>query len=142
MRRLMPLLFVALLNVADQSAAQHKVDTKGITPKVKLEEVISGHLAELNGKFKLRVSELTFEPGGSLGEHHHAGPGIRFVASGKLTFTQAGTSTIYQAGDYFYESGNVVHTAVNKTKSPVRVVFVEILPADWRGPSVIPPKAY
>jgi quercetin dioxygenase-like cupin family protein len=142
MRRLTLLLFVALLCIADRPTAQQTLDMKGIKPKVKLEEVVSGHLAELNGKFKVRVSELTFEPGGYLGEHHHVGPGIRFVASGKLTFTQAGNATIYQAGDYFYESGNVVHTARNKTKSPVRVVFFEILPAEWNGPSVIPPKAY
>jgi quercetin dioxygenase-like cupin family protein len=85
---------------------------------------------------------VTFEPGGSLGEHHHAGPGIRFVVAGKLTFVQAGKPTIYQAGDYFYESGNVVHTASNKTTSPVRVIFVEVLPTPWAGPSTIPPKAY
>ena len=142
MRRLTPLLLVALLSVADQSRAQPNVDTKGITPNVKLEEVISGHLAELNGKFKLRVTELTLAPGGYLGEHHHAGPGIRLVVSGKLTFTQAGKPVIYQAGDYFYESGNVVHTAHNQTNSPVLLVFVEILPAAWQGSSVIPPKAY
>lgn len=142
MRHLALLLVAALLNVADQSAAQQKPDSKGIAPKIKLEEVVSGHLAELNGKFKLRVTEVTFEPGGYLGEHHHVGPGIRFVLSGKLTFTQAGKSTIYQAGEYFFESGNVVHTAHNKTRSPVRVAFVEILPADWNGPTVIAPKAY
>jgi hypothetical protein len=42
----------------------------------------------------------------------------------------------------FYESGNIVHTAHNDTRSPLRVLFVEVLPADWKGPSVIPPKAH
>jgi hypothetical protein len=28
------------------------------------------------------------------------------------------------------------------TKSPARVVFFEILPAEWSGTSLIPPKAY
>lgn len=135
-------LFAALLAVADHPAAQSALDIKGIKPKVKLEEIVSGHLAELNGKFKLRVTEVTFEPGGHLGEHHHAGPGIRFVALGELTFTQAGKVTTYRAGDYFFESGNVVHTAQNKTKSPVRVVFVEILPMEWKGSSLISPRAY
>lgn len=140
MKRLAPLIFAALVHVADQSVAQEKVEIRGITSSVKLEEVVYGHLADINGKFKLRVTELTFEPGASLGAHHHVGPGIRFVASGKLTFAQPGKATIYKAGDYFYESGNVVHTAHNDTKTPVRVVFVEILPAQWVGPSVIPPK--
>jgi hypothetical protein len=54
-----PLFFVVLLTVADQSVAQPKVEAKGITSKVKLEEVIYGHLVELNGKFKLRVTEVT-----------------------------------------------------------------------------------
>jgi len=119
MKRFTPMLLVALVNIADESPAQPRVETRGITARVKLEEVISGHLGELNGKFKFRVTELTFEPGGYLGEHHHAGPGIRFVAAGKLTFVQAGKVTTYEAGNSFYESGNVVHTAHNKTKSPV-----------------------
>ena len=93
MKTLTLLLFAVLLTAADQPAAQHVPDIKGITAKVKLEEVVSGHLAELNGKYKLRVTEVIFEPGGHLGEHHHAGPGIRFVASGTLTFTQAGQVT-------------------------------------------------
>ncbi len=120
MKRLSPLLLIALLNVADESTAQQKVEAKGITPRVKFEEVISGHLTELNGKFKFRVIELTFEPGAHLGPHHHAGPGLRFVVSGTLTFEQAGKTTFYSAGDSFYESGNIVHTAYNKTKAPLR----------------------
>jgi quercetin dioxygenase-like cupin family protein len=93
MTRLATLLLV-LLHVADQSLAQPAVDAKGVTPTVKLEEVLSGHLPELNDKFKLRVTEVTIAPGGYLGEHHHAGPGIRLVASGKLTFTQAGKPVV------------------------------------------------
>ena len=142
MKRLAPLLLVILLSGADHSAAQTKVESTGIASKVRLEEAISGHLAELNGKFKLRATEVTFAPEAALGVHHHVGPGIRYVLSGKLTFTQAGKTTSYQAGDYFYESGNIAHTAENRTKLPLRVLFVEILPADWAGAAVIPPKAY
>jgi quercetin dioxygenase-like cupin family protein len=141
MPRLAPMLFLALLIAADDSVAQQKVEMRSITAKVKLEEVISGHLTELNSKFKLRATELTIQPGGYLGPHHHVGPGIRFVASGKLTFTQAGKATIYEAGGYFYETGNIIHTAENKTTSPLRIIFFEILPAEWTGPSLIPPKA-
>jgi hypothetical protein len=111
MRRLMPVLFVALITGADQSVAQETVEARGVASAVKLEEVVSGHLADLNGKFRLRATEVIIESGGYLGPHHHAGPGIRFVASGK-------------------------------TKSPVRIIFFEILPVPWSGPPVIPPKAY
>jgi quercetin dioxygenase-like cupin family protein len=121
-------------------AAQQNVEARGITSMVKLEEVIFGHLTELNGKFKLRVTEVTLAPDAYLGVHHHVGPGIRYVLSGELTFTQAGQDTIYRAGDYFFESGNIAHGAQNRTTLPLRVMFVEILPAGWTAPTVIPPK--
>lgn len=141
-RRLVPLLFVAVASVADYSVAEEKVETRGMASGIKLEEIVSGHLAQLNGKFRLRASELTIEPGGYLGPHHHAGPGIRYVLSGSVTFVQAGKTHTYSTGHYFYEAGNIAHTAQNRTKSPVRVIFFEILPVPWAGSSVIPPKAY
>lgn len=141
MKRLTLLFFLVLLSAADRSTAQSKIEAKGITSKVKLEEVIFGHLLELNGKFKLRVTEVTFGPGAYLGVHHHVGPGIRYVASGKLTFVEVGKTTIFQTGDYFYETGNIAHTAQNKEKSPLRIIFFEVLPVDWTGPSAIPPKS-
>jgi hypothetical protein len=48
------LLFVALLTGVGRLAAQETVDTRGITSVIKVEEIIFGHLTELNGKFKLR----------------------------------------------------------------------------------------
>ena len=140
MKRFTPLLVLLLLSGADHSTAQAKVEARGITSKVRIDEVVYSHLTDLNGKFKLRATEVTFAPQADLGVHHHVGPGIRYVLSGKLTFTQAGKATIFQAGDYFYESGNIAHTAQNKTKAPLRVLFVEILPADWADSTVIPPK--
>jgi len=140
--KLLAIMLAALMPCAECALTQEKVESRGITAAVKLEEVVSGHLRELNGTFKLRVTELTFAPGAHLDAHHHVGPGIRLVLSGELTFVQAGRTVVYKTGDYFYESGNVVHTAQNKTKAPVRVAFFEILPADWSGPSLIPPKAH
>jgi quercetin dioxygenase-like cupin family protein len=140
MKRLILILCIALLSVAGLSAAQQQVDRKGITSKVKHEQVISGHLAELNGKYKLRITELTFEPGGYVGEHQHAGPGIRYVVSGELTLVEGGKTTTYKTGEYFYESGDVTNAAYNKTKSPVTIRLYEILPADLEGSSTVPPK--
>ena len=139
----MRLFAVVVLALLVQCAlGQQKVETSGITAAIKLEEVLSGYLNELNGKFKFRVTEVTIAPGGHLGVHHHAGPGIRVVMSGEVTFAQAGKAIVYKTGDYFYESGNVVHTAHNKTKAPVRIGFIEVLPVQWSGTSLIPPKAY
>jgi quercetin dioxygenase-like cupin family protein len=141
MYRLASLFVIVLLSAADQSMAQPKVDARGISSKVILEEVVFGHLLELNSKFKMRVTEVTFSPDGYVGAHHHVGPGVRYVASGELTFAAGGKTTIYKAGDYFYETGNLAHTAHNKGKSPLRLIFIEVLPADWTGPAIIPPKA-
>jgi quercetin dioxygenase-like cupin family protein len=134
------LLLMVLVSGARPLAAQQTVEARGITSIIKLEEVIFGHLAELNGKFKLRATEVTFAPGGYLGVHHHVGPGIRFVLSGEVTFTEGPQTTIYKAGEYFFETGNVPHTAQNKTNLPLSILFVEILPKDWAAPTVIPPK--
>jgi len=141
MKRLTVVLLVALLHVAGYSSAQQKVERKGTASTVKLERVMSSHLTDLNGKYKLQVSEITYEPGGYTGEHHHVGPGIRFVASGELTFVEEGKTTTYKTGDYFYEAGNITNAAYNRSGSPVRIINFEILPADWKGGSAVPPKS-
>jgi quercetin dioxygenase-like cupin family protein len=79
------LLLVTLLGGTNHLAAQETVETGGTTSEVKIEEVTFGHLTELNGKFKLRATELTFAPGGYVGAHHHVGPGIRYIISGRRT---------------------------------------------------------
>jgi quercetin dioxygenase-like cupin family protein len=127
MVRLTLLLFVALLGASGRLAAQESVEMRGITSAVKLEEVVFGHLTALNGKYKMRATEVTFAPGGYLGVHHHVGPGIRYVLSGEVTFTEGGRATVYKAGEYFFETGNLAHTAENKSNMPLHLLFVEIL---------------
>ena len=131
---------VALAHMASFASAQQKVDRKGSKSAMKLERVIAGHLTEINGKYKLQVTETTYEPGGYTGEHHHAGPGIRYIASGELTFIEEGKTTVYKAGDYFFEAGHITNAAYNKSNAPVRVIIFEIVPADWKGGTAIPPK--
>ena len=84
MRRFTLLVLVALLGGTVRLAAQETVETRSVTSVIKIDEVIFGHLAELNGRFKLRATELTFAPDGYIGVHHHIGPGIRYVISGEL----------------------------------------------------------
>jgi len=134
------LVMMVLLGGASCLAAQDTVEMRGITASVKLEEVVYGHLHELNGKYKMRATEVTFAPDAYLGVHHHVGPGIRYILVGEVTFTEGGKSTIYKAGDSFFETGNLAHTAHNHTSMPLRILFVEILPKDWSAPTVIPPK--
>lgn len=129
---------VSTIVLAGAAAAQQKVEVRGQSAKIKLSQVVSGHLSELNGKFQLRVSEATFEPGGFVGAHHHVGPGIRCITAGELTYVSSAGSKIYKVGDCFFEPGDVSHTANNATDGTVKFLSFEILPASLQGGSTIP----
>src|SRR5439155_2709783 len=103
--------FISLLAEAGGAAAQIgsspvKVDTKGLVAKIKFEAPLAGFLTDLNGKYKLRVTELTLSPGGQVGEHNHVGPGIRQVTSGYMTYVLPNETIVYKPGDFFFESGH------------------------------------
>lgn len=88
-----------------------------------------GHLPELNGKYQLRVTQVTYDPEGMMGDHHHMGPGVRCLTQGELTYTMQGKTAIYRAGDCFTETGAISHDSVNAGKTPVVLWNFEILPA-------------
>src|SRR5215510_4401385 len=117
-----------------------KVDTKGLVAKIKFESELAGFLTDLNGRYKLRVTELTLEPGGYVGEHNHIGPGIRQVTSGEMTYVLSNKTVVYRPGEFFFEAGDVNHTVFNKTDAPMVHVLFEILPVGHSGPSLIPVK--
>lgn len=142
MRRFILALLVAMLYAASSFAQEPaKVEMKGMMPKIIHESVISGYLTELNGKYKLRATELTVEPGGYVGEHHHLGPGIRLITSGQMTYSLPDKTIVYEPGDSFFESGDITHTMQNKEDVPLKFLIVEILPADLKGSSLIPPRS-
>lgn len=132
------LCICAVVGCATASRSLPAVDTRGQHPKIKLSHLVSGYLSELNGKYQLRVSEVTYDPGGYIGPHHHLGPGIRCITSGALTYVEHDVATIYRPGDCFFESGDMVHTARNNTQEPVVLLNFEILPASLKGGSTIP----
>ena len=113
------------------------VDRKGMSAELRQEQIVTGNLEELNGKYKLRVADVTYEPGGFIGNHHHAGPGLRCVTSGTLTYVQEGVTNLFGPGECFYESGNVDHHANNFGDEPVRLFNFQILPVSWEGSSAI-----
>ena len=115
-----------------------RVDTKGLTARIRFEQVVSGPLAEVNGRYKLRVTELALAPGGHVGEHNHVGPGIRQVTEGQMTYVLPDRTAVYGPGDFFFESGDVNHAVHNETDAPMVHLLFEILPADLSGPSLIP----
>jgi quercetin dioxygenase-like cupin family protein len=142
LRSFAALPLAALVAQAKEAIAQTpspvKVDTKGLVAKIKFEAVLAGPLSEINGKYKLRVTELTLAPGGYVGEHNHVGPGIRQVTSGRMTYVLPDRTVIYGPGEFFFESGDIDHTVFNKTDAPMVHLLFEILPADLKGPSLIP----
>jgi quercetin dioxygenase-like cupin family protein len=134
----MKLLILLIIAIFPLFCAAQEVKKDRFRSTVKLEEIISGHLQELNGKYKIRITETTYEPGGFMGEHHSVGPGIRYVKSGELTYVQNDTTRVYREGTYFYESGDVVYTAYNRGEKAVTIINFEVVPADWKGASPIP----
>ncbi|MGH8634159.1 MAG: cupin domain-containing protein [Burkholderiales bacterium] len=142
MKRLVIAGLLAMLYVTNSVAQDAwKLETKDFGSKIKLEVVVSGYLADINGKYKLRISEATFQPGGYVGDHQHSGPGMRYIAAGELTVVEAGKTTTYKAGESFYESGSVTNKAQNNGKVPTVLITTEILPVDWKGGTAIQPKA-
>jgi len=115
------------------------VESKGQHSTIKFEQVLSGYLKDVNGKYKLRISENTFDPGGYVGEHQHRGPGVRMLTSGELTFLQEGKVTVYKPGDIWLESGDITNSVSNKGTVPVTIQQCELLPADLKGGSSFVP---
>jgi quercetin dioxygenase-like cupin family protein len=115
------------------------VETKDVQPVVRFEQVISGHVTDLNGRYKFRVSEVTYQPGGYVGDHHHAGPGVRVIMAGEFTYVKGDKTTVYKAGDAFFEPGDMTHRAYNRGNTILRVMNIEILPANFSGSALIRP---
>lgn len=149
MRKSLILMLVLALGVAigvlgNRVLAQPAVspiapESKGLHSTIKFEQVVSGHLKDVNGKYKLRIGEVTFDPGGYIAEHQHRGPGIRVVTAGELTLLQEGKTTVYKTGDYWLESGDITNSASNKGTVPVTIMQFELLPPDLKGGSAFVP---
>lgn len=105
------------------------VDLKGFHAKIKADLADLGHLSELNGKYRIRVTEVTMDPGGYMHAHHHLGPGIRCMVSGEMKYEIGGKTTIYKAGDCFTETGAMTHESSNVGSAPVVLLNFELLPA-------------
>lgn len=81
-----------------------KVNTRGVTARIKYEAVVEGFLSDLNGKYKLRVTDITIAPSGVVGDHNHLGPGIRQVTDGKMEYITP-DKTVTWARRLFFRSG-------------------------------------
>jgi quercetin dioxygenase-like cupin family protein len=135
------ILFLALASASAQTTEPLKVDTRAVTAKILYEAPISGgHLPELNGKYKMRVTEISIGAGGHVGDHNHLGPGIRQMTAGEMEYILPDKTTIYRTGDFFFETGDISHRVNNKTGVPNTHLLFEILPMDVKGASLITPR--
>lgn len=132
---------LALIASAGAPAARADgVELGGFHAKVKAELADLGHLSELNGKYRIRVTEVTMDPGGFMHGHHHLGPGLRCIQSGEMTYMIGGKTTVYKPGDCFTETGAMTHESQNAGATPVVLLNFELLPAslpEGKG-SIIP----
>ena len=132
--------FTGLMGTAT-ATEQLKVDTKGVTAKILYEAPIDGgHLAELKGRYKMRITEISIAAGGHVGDHNHVGPGIRQMTVGEMEYIMPRMTHTYRAGDYFFETGDISHRVINKSGAVNTHLLFEILPVDLAGASLILPK--
>jgi quercetin dioxygenase-like cupin family protein len=129
---------ISIAGPSPASAQQAAVEMKGFTRKLIAEQIVAGPLTELNGKYKMTVAEFTIAPGGYVGPHLHAGPGFRCVLSGEVTNIEPDKTTVYRAGECYWESGDTSHTPHNNGDRMVLGLVVELLPASLTGSSLMP----
>jgi quercetin dioxygenase-like cupin family protein len=133
MKKLARLSGALPLFLVSAALADGAVDVKGFHGKTRAQIVDFGHLPELNGKYQLRVTEVTIDPDGYMRPHHHLGPGVRCILTGELTYVFRGQTTLYKPGDCFTETGDEAHEARNAGKIPVVLHNSELLPASLPG---------
>lgn len=135
------MLCLALVSFTVRAAEPLKVDTRGVSAKILYEAPISGgHMPELKGKYKMRITEISIGPGGHVGDHNHLGPGIRQMTDGEMEYILPDKTVIYRKGDFFFETGDISHRVNNKTAVPNTHLLFEILPMDVKGASLILPR--
>ena len=139
--------FLILLMFATPLVAQEnrgeglQVDTEGVTARILFEAVIDGgHVPELVGRYKLRVTEVAIAPGGHVGDHNHLGPGIRQMTEGTMEYMMPDHTVTYREGDFFFETGDVSHRVEDESGAISKHLLFEILPVEVEGASLILPR--
>ena len=131
---IVPIIVMAIA----QSQERLKVDTKGVTANILFEAPINGgHVKELKGRYKLRVTEIAIDAGGHVGHHNHLGPGIRQMTEGEMEYLLPDRTVTYDMGDFFFETGDVSHRVESAGLS--KHLLFEILPIEVDGASLILP---
>jgi quercetin dioxygenase-like cupin family protein len=84
------------------------------------------------GKYVLRMTEYSMEPGGKVASHTHKGPGLRYVLEGAIAieFNKGDKVETYHAGQTYFEPAGFHYGGYNAGSGRTRVIIVELLPAE------------
>ena len=117
-----------LVSWSSQTFAQSKPKFAGNT----LTQFNLGQVKE--GKYALKTTLFTMEPGAEVPYHIHKGPGIRYVLEGAVTITwkNKGSNT-YGAGSTYTEGPGENHpvgviASKNLTAVTTKILIVELIP--------------
>jgi quercetin dioxygenase-like cupin family protein len=81
------------------------------------------------GSADVALVQVTIEPGGSTGWHHHPGVVLVSVAAGTVTeYDEQCEQTVIQAGEGFVESRDEVHLVHNEGSVPAVLYVTFIVP--------------
>jgi quercetin dioxygenase-like cupin family protein len=134
-------LAAATARLDSQTPASHSVvEMTGVKAAMKMQTPVEGFFTPLNGKLDLRATEVEIEPGGTIKDHYHFGPGIRRMLAGEATLIFADTKKeqVVRAGEYFYEPGDMNINVVNHGKELAKLLVVELVPAGLKGSAMMP----
>ena len=113
------------------SLAAQQPATKAFTAD-SLQQVSLGQLPP--GKWDMKLTLLTIEPGGEIPFHVHKGPGLRYVTQGAITINwKEGKTERFGAGSTYFEGPGENHpagtvSARNDGKEACKVIIVELVP--------------
>lgn len=121
-------LLLNALPALAEDAAPHVV----VTPVAKSTVTATGQpimLPQTNAE--VEVSTYDIPVGAKLPVHKHPFPRYAYVLSGKLevTYLDAGTSTVYEAGGFIVEAVGQWHKASNVGAEPVKLLVIDMVEA-------------
>ena len=85
----------------------------------------------------VRCDRIDFPPGGIAYTHTHPGPGIRYLLHGSITIRSEGRTTVYEAGEPWFEAGPEPVHATAAADRETAFVRALLLPAIWEGKRTI-----
>ena len=98
------------------------------TPVLNRKVLMENKVELTNKHVTAKTIRVIFPPAFKTPQHTHEGPGPRYVIKGKLKVIEGGKTNIYQAGDVFWESGQLM-SVENLSDQAAEMIIVELVPA-------------